>query len=384
MNKNFINKICQSIKTEKVLTITAVLAIISSFFITPDNEYFNYIDFRTLALLFSLMTVMSGLQETGLFNMFAEKLLKRVQGIKSLAFILVVLCFFFSMLITNDVTLITFVPFSFTVLNKLDDSVREKTIIPVIVMQTVAANLGSMLTPIGNPQNLYLHGISNMSVVEFILLMLPYTAVSFVLFAMWILFWRNKGNNKVMLDVKTEIKNKPRIAVYMLLFCVCLLTVSRILDYKIMLLIVIAFSALTDYKVFVKVDYALLLTFAAFFIFVGNIGRIDIFSNFIKSMIDGRECITGILLSQIISNVPAALLLSGFTDNLNTLIIGVNIGGLGTLIASMASLISFKFLVRENKLLQGRYLVYFTTVNVIFLAVLFGVYYFQRLLGYSY
>ena len=373
--KNISHKIYLFIKNETVLSIAAILAIISSFIVKPDINYLGYIDFRTLALLFCLMAVMAGLQKTGVFNMLAESLLKCVHGIKSLTFILVMMCFFFSMLITNDVALITFVPFTFTVLNIVDKSVKNKLIIPVIVMQTIAANLGSMLTPIGNPQNLYLQGISGLGVGEFILLMLPYAAISFLLLSIWILVRREKGRIKINFKERVHIGDKKKIMIYLISFAVCLLTVARLIDYRITLLIIIALISAADYKIFAKVDYTLLLTFIAFFVFIGNVGRIPVFEDYLRSVIDSRECITGVLSSQLISNVPAALLLSGFTDNFKQLIIGVNLGGLGTLIASMASLISFKLLGRENKALRGRYFIYFTVSNILFLAVLLAVYY---------
>lgn len=373
--KNIANGIWNFVKNETVLSVAVILAVISSFFITPDIEYLNYIDFRTIGLLFCLMTVMAGLQKTGVFSFMAENLLKKIHSTKSLIFILVMLCFFFSMLITNDVALITFVPFTFTVLDMLGSDIKNQTIIPVVAMQTVAANLGSMLTPIGNPQNLYLHGISGLGVGEFMLLMLPYTVISFVLLSAWALLRKGKGGVKIDFNDKTRIKNKGKVVIYSALFCVCLLTVAHALDYRIMLLVVIATTAAADYRIFARVDYTLLLTFIAFFVFIGNMGRIPMFSNYINSIINGRECITGILSSQLISNVPAALLLSGFTDNIRPLIVGVNIGGLGTLIASMASLISFKYIGRENKSVRGRCLLYFTAVNVIFLAVLLTAYY---------
>ncbi|MCI5605245.1 MAG: citrate transporter [Clostridia bacterium] len=373
--KNISNRIWHFIKNETVLSVAVILAVISSFFITPDIEYLNYIDFRTLGLLFCLMTVMAGLQKTGVFGFMAENLLKRIHSTKSLIFILIMLCFFFSMLITNDVALITFVPFTLTVLDMLGGDVKDKTIIPVVAMQTVAANLGSMLTPIGNPQNLYLHGISGLGVGEFMLLMLPYTVISFALLSAWALLRKGEGDVKISFNEKTRIKKKGKVVIYSTLFCVCLITVAHALDYRVMLLVVIAMTAAADYRIFARVDYTLLLTFIAFFVFIGNMGRIPMFSNYINRIINGRECITGILSSQLISNVPAALLLSGFTDNIRPLIVGVNIGGLGTLIASMASLISFKYIGRENKSLRGRYLFYFTVVNVVFLAVLFATYY---------
>ena len=234
--KNIANGIWHFIKNETVLSVAVILAVISSFFITPDIKYLNYIDFRTIGLLFCLMTVMAGLQKTGVFSFMAENLLKKIHSTKSLIFILVMLCFFFSMLITNDVALITFVPFTFTVLDMLGGDIKNQTIIPVVAMQTVAANLGSMLTPIGNPQNLYLHGISGLGVGEFMLLMLPYTVISFVLLSAWALLRKGKGGVKIDFNDKTRIKNKGKVVIHSALFCVCLLTVAHALDYRIMLL----------------------------------------------------------------------------------------------------------------------------------------------------
>ena len=373
-----VNKILHIIKNETVMSVAIILAVISAFFVKPDMEYLSYIDFRTLALLFCLMAVMAGFQKTGVFKLMAERLLGRIRSIRSLSFILIMLCFFLSMLVTNDVALITFVPFTIVILDMAGSERKDKLLIRTVVMQTVAANLGSMLTPIGNPQNLYLHGISGMGIGEFMTLLLPYTAVSFLLLTAWVIFRNKKQAIQINIKDKTLVTEKVRVAVYALLFLLCLVTVGRAVDYRITLIIVIAAIAAADRKIFLKVDYTLLITFAAFFVFIGNMGRISVFSNYISSVINGHECITGILSSQLISNVPAALLLSGFTDNLKPLIIGVNLGGLGTLIASMASLISFKFVGHENKSLRGKYLLYFTAVNIVFLIVLLALYYVIR------
>ncbi len=372
--KGFADKIFYLIKNETVLSAAVILAAASAFFVKPDAEYMGYIDFRTLALLFCLMSVMAGMQSAGIFDLFAGKMLKRVKSARGLAFILTALCFFSSMLITNDVALITFVPFSFTVLNMLGEAEKRRLIIPVTAMQTVAANLGSMLTPIGNPQNLYLHGVSGLGIGEFAAVMLPYSAASFAMLAVWALTPGGGGKKDIIAAVRTRGADVKKTAVYTAAFALCLLTVARMVDYRITLIAVTALIAAADHRIFMRVDYSLLLTFAAFFVFIGNMGRIDAFSNFISGVIGGRECITGILASQVISNVPAALLLSGFTDNFKPLITGVNLGGLGTLIASMASLISFKLLGREDKRLRGKYMVCFTVSNVIFLAALFVIY----------
>ena len=360
-------------KKEAVLSIAICLAILSAFFVRPDKEYIGYIDFRTLGILFCLMAVMAGLQKIGLFGYVAEKLLKMVNHIRGLIFILIMLCFFSSMLITNDVALITFVPFTFIVLKMILGEKAEKLVVPVVVMQTIAANLGSMLTPIGNPQNLYLYGKTTMNFGSFVLFMLPYTVVSLVLLAMWCLLFPYKGKKQVELQMKesTSLSGyKKQLIIYGVLFVLCLMTVAHILPYEVTLVIVLATIFFLDREVLGKVDYALLFTFIGFFIFIGNMGRVPAFNAFIQNIINGNEVITSVIASQFMSNVPAALLLSGFADQYELLIVGTNLGGLGTLIASMASLISFKYIGKEYKHLRGKYMMYFTVANILFLAVL--------------
>ncbi len=368
-------KILAWCKKEAVLSIAVLLAVVSAFFVTPDKEYLGYIDFRTLGILFCLMAVMAGLQKIGLFRFVAEKLLNMVHHMRGLIFILVMLCFFSSMLITNDVALITFVPFTFIVLKMVLGKNAEKLIIPVVVMQTIAANLGSMLTPIGNPQNLYLYGKVQMSFGAFMMFMLPYTIVSFVLLTAWCFLFPYKGECSVavVLDNKTSLSSyKKELMVYGALFILCLLTVAHIIPYEMTLPAVIAAVFLLDKKVLGEVDYGLLFTFVGFFVFIGNMGRIPMFKELLQSVILGNEVLTSVISSQFISNVPAALLLSGFTAEYELLIVGTNLGGLGTLIASMASLISFKYIGRDYSQLKGKYLLYFTAANVLFLAVLLG------------
>lgn len=369
------NKLIYIIKNETVLSVAIILAIISAFFVTPDIEYLRYIDFRTLSLLFCLMAVMAGFQKSGVFEVMAKKLLGRIRSIRGLSYILIMLCFFLSMLVTNDVALITFVPFTFVIFGMTDGAEKDGLIIRAVVMQTVAANLGSMLTPIGNPQNIYLHGLSGMGVLEFMRLLLPYTGVSFILLSVWTVFRCKATELNIVFDSTARVDDTKRVLIYFALFLLCLVTVGNMIDYRITLLIVAAAVAVADRHILARVDYTLLLTFIAFFVFIGNMGRIDMFSSYVSSVIKGQECITGVLSSQIISNVPAAILLSGFTDDIKPLIIGVDLGGLGTLIGSMASLISFKLVGHENKALRGRYLLYFTVVNVIFLIILLILYY---------
>ncbi|MBE6850050.1 MAG: citrate transporter [Ruminococcus sp.] len=369
-------KIISFFKQEAVLCIACILAVISAFVVPPDAQYLEYIDFRTLGLLFCLMAVMAGLQEIGVFRRLAQGMLAKVGSMRQLVPILVMLCFFSSMLMTNDVALITFVPFTFTVLGLAGEDMAQKHRIPIVVMQTIAANLGSMFTPIGNPQNLYLYGVSQMPLGQFLLLMLPYTAVSGILLLLWGIWYtrRERTTLTVAFEDTAESLNWRRLAVYLVLFVLSLLTVARLVDWRITLGIVLLAVLLADRSVLFRVDYSLLLTFVGFFVFIGNMGRIPVFRDFLESMIAGHEVVTAVAASQVISNVPAALLLSGFTKEYAALIVGTNLGGLGTLIASMASLISFKCIGKEASGIRGRYLLYFTAASLAFLAVLMGMY----------
>ena len=393
-------------KKEAVLCIALVLAAVSSFVILPDKEYLGYIDFHTLAILFCLMSVMAGLQKLGVFRLIAGKLLGKVKGVRALCLILVLLCFFFSMFITNDVALITFVPFAFTVLGLLGEEKQRVLTIPVVVLQTVAANLGSMLTPIGNPQNLYLYGKSGISLGDFLMLMLPYTVVSLVLLLVCCLFVDGRkgaggsegrersdcdpaagfdrkdtaGRMQFSMPDQQGLSGSPiALGAYLALFALCLLSVAHVLSVWVVLAIVLVVQVLLDRAVLKNVDYSLLLTFVGFFVFIGNMGRVPAFSGFLQKIIVGNEVITAVVSSQAISNVPAALLLSGFTENYEALIIGTNLGGLGTLIASMASLISYKYISKESDKgvigTKGKYMAVFTLANVVFLAVLLGAYF---------
>ncbi len=363
-------KIISFMKKETVLTIATLLAVVSAFFVKPDRQYIGYIDFRTLGILFGLMVIMQGFQRTGLFDRIGKSLLQKTGKLWQLILVLVMLCFFFSMLITNDVSLLTFVPFSILVLKKCG---QEQAMIPTVILQTVAANLGSMLTPIGNPQNLYLYGLMDCSIPEFTGILLPYTVMTFVLLLLSLLCIRGKGQEiSCRMEEGTEIKQsrKHRNLIYGLLFLLALLVVARILPYGVLVTAVFLYTIIFDREALKGADYALLVTFVSFFILIGNLGRISLIREALERFVSGREILTGVLASQVISNVPAAVLLSGFTENYRDLLVGVNLGGLGTLIASMASLISFKLYTKCYKENRGRYLRWFTLVNIIYLFLL--------------
>nr|MBP3597916.1 anion permease [Eubacterium sp.] len=365
------SKIIAFLKQETVLTVAVLLAILSLVVVPPDAGYMEYIDWRTIGLLFGLMAVMAGFQQAGVFRFAGNRLLRQVRGQKGVMGILVFLCFFFSMFITNDVALITFVPFSLTVLQMAH---REKDICLTVVLQTIAANLGSMLTPLGNPQNLYLYGKSGMSLGQFLWLMLPYTVVAAVFLLVLILGYGGaRGEPSTSTNThlqKVETPEGKSVVLYLILFAICLLAVAKVLATWIMVICVTAVMIVYDWKRLKEVDYSLLATFLAFFIFIGNMGRIPVFRDCLQQVLMGHECITAVVASQVVSNVPAALLLSGFTDRTSELIVGVNLGGLGTLIASMASLISYKFIAKEYPAEKGKYFRAFTLWNLVFLVVL--------------
>lgn len=354
-------------KKEIVTTIALIIAILSAFIIPPDRGYADYIDFRVLGLLFCLMLIVKAFQQMGLFDLLIHRFLRKVTSLRLLALLLILICFFCSMLITNDVALITFVPFAILSLRMCH---QERQIVRIVVLQTIAANLGSMCTPIGNPQNLYLFSVSGMSLTEFFKTTLPVTLFALLLLVLSVLIFPSV---QIKMEVKRPSGKLPthKLFVYSLLFVINLLVVFRVISWIPALLItVLGVVLLRQFSLFGKVDYALLLSFTGFFIFVGNLGRIPAISELLQSLIHGREILLSVLCSQFLSNVPAAILLSGFTDNYAALIQGINIGGLGTLIASMASLISYKLYACEKDAKKGTYLLTFTGYSCVFLVFL--------------
>lgn len=361
-------RIAAFFRKETVLCIAAVLAAVSVLFVPPDRTYLEYPDYRVLALLFCLMLVVAGLQSIGLFRYLGFRLLSGTRSTVQLNLLLVALPFVASMFITNDVALITFVPFAVMTLTMAE---QTELLIPVVVLQTIGANLGSMLTPVGNPQNLYLYTVFDLPILSFLGDMLPLTLLSLLLLAGAVIF-----QGRTPLSVQTlEMPKAPdgkKLAAYGMLFLVCLTCVLRLLPWPVMLGILILAVFLTDRKLFGSVDYFLLLTFVCFFLFIGNMERIPAVASLLRELIDGRELPVAAGLSQVISNVPAAILLSGFTENVRSLLYGVNIGGLGTLIASLASVISYRLYGGSEGARKGKYLKVFTVYNVIFLIVLYA------------
>ena len=332
----FADKTFDFFKKEIVFSISVILAIVSCFFVKPSINYLRYINWDTIILLFVIMLFVEILKNLAVFEILVRKLLIKVRNTRGLVLFLVFTCFFSSIFITNDVSLIIFVPFTLLALTKVD---RLDLIILTVSLETIAANVGCMVLPIGAPHNIVMYTVSKIPFDSFFLLLLPYIIVS-TLFLIIISFFIPKNSidlpemNKIEFDGKNFFK-----------------------------------------RVLFGVDYYLLLTFIALFILIGNLENIPFFSLLFKKVIVGNEVLCGILASQFISNVPAAMLLSGFSTNYEAIIVGINIGGFGTLIASMANLISFKILVKEYRQFKIKYLAIFTGLNVILLIILMSLYF---------
>ena len=355
------------LKKEPILVIAALAALASCILVPPDRAYPGYIDFRTLALLYALMVVSAGLRQAGALEATAHLVCRRAGSARALAAVLVALTFFSSMLITNDVALLTFVPFAVVLLGMTG---RGQDLILVVVLQTAAANLGSMLTPVGNPQNLYLYSHYRLSAGDFFRITAPVWALSLGLTLLGCLALPRV---RLAPDLgEAPRPDKKRLWLYLGLFALCLLSVFRLLPWYFLLAILAAVLLIFDRRALLRADFLLLLTFVAFFIFAGNLARLEAVEALLRRLLAGREYLTALITSQVISNVPAALLLSGFTENAGELLLGVDVGGLGTPVASLASLISLKLYSRSPGAKTGKFLLVFLLVNLLLLALLTG------------
>lgn len=361
----FVLSLKKLLKKETTAIIAAALALISCLFV-PVTDYVEYIDTNLIGILFCLMSVVGGLTENNVFKKLSADVIKAAKSTRKLAASLVFTVFFISMLITNDVALIAFIPFTIMLYENIGRSP-----VYVIVLQTIAANMGGAFTPFGNPQNLLLFSSSGMSAGEFFGITLPISVISLAMLAISVMFIK-KENIEIDKNEHITLKCPRYIVLYAILFVLCILSVFKVIDIIYVLASVCIVVAILQPVVFSKVDYGLLVTFACFFIFVGNLKNIPQVSNTIIKLLNGHEFECSLVLSQIISNVPTAVMLSGFTDNFRALILGTDVGGLGTLIASLASLITYKSYTNSNEPDTRRFVRVFTLMNVIFLAVLFA------------
>lgn len=360
-----LNKTTGFIKKNPVLSIAAVLAATTSIIVPIDKAYLEYFDSRTLTCLFCVLAVVCALRNINFFYIIAEKIVKTFKNLRTCVLALVYITFIGSMLIANDMALLTFLPLGFFVLAATQ---KQRYMAVTFVLQNIAANLGGMLTPFGNPQNLYLYSKFAIPNSEFIKIMAPTFTLSVIMITVCcIIFIKPEKmqilGSRVYLNVKKTV-------IYLMLFALSIVIVFRVVPYYIGLIVIPTALVFLDRRALKEVDYGLLLTFVFFFIFAGNMARIDIVREVISRLLNKNTLLFSVLSCQVISNVPSSILLSQFTGDYANLLVGVNIGGTGTLIASLASLITFREYKKHNPGRMGYYIGLFSAFNFAFLIIL--------------
>ena len=359
------SKILDFVSKNIVLVIAAILAIISCFIVKPDAQYLEYFDFKTLTCLFCTLAVICALKNIRFFTITANKIVALTGNTRSLALTLVYITFIGSMFLANDMALLTFLPLGYL---SLSATGKEKYMAPIFIIQNIAANLGGMLTPFGNPQNLYIYTKFNIPTLEFMGIMVLPFILSIVLFTAGCFFIPKE--NLTLENNEEEKVNTKKTVFYLVLFAMTILMVFRVIPYYICLPVIFIAVMATDKNALTKVDYPLLLTFVCFFLLAGNVSRIEVVNTFFSGLLEKNTLLTSIFSCQVISNVPSAILLSEFTENYRELLLGVNIGGVGTLISSLASLITFREYTSHVKGKTLQYLGLFSALNFGFLAIL--------------
>ncbi len=360
------------LKKNIVMFIAFLAALITCIFVPIDREYLTYFDFKTLTCLFCVLAVVCALRNINFFSILARKIIEFFKTTKMAILALVYITFIGSMLIANDMALLTFLPLGYFVLTTTD---KTKYMAFTFIMQNIAANLGGMLTPFGNPQNLYLYSMFNIQNLEFIHIMAPTFVLSIILITVCCLFLKSEP---LVMETDKIVLKPLKTSIYLILFALSILIVFRSIPYQIGLVVIVIALLFLDRKALATVDYPLLLTFVFFFIFAGNMARIDVVRNFFQYLLDKNTLLLSIFSCQVISNVPSAILLSQFTENYKDLLIGVNIGGVGTLISSLASLITLREFVKYNYGKVKSYILLFSLFNFGFLIILTVFTYFVR------
>ncbi len=353
------------LKKNIVAVIALFAAIVTSVIVPPDKAYLDYFDYKTLTCLFCVLAVVCALKNIRFFYLLARKCVELFKNARMSVLALVYITFIGSMLIANDMALLTFLPLGFLVLTTTG---KQKYMAFTFIMQNIAANLGGMLTPFGNPQNLYLYNFFRIPNLAFMGIMAPPFVLSILLItACCILFVKPEP-----LELTGESVSLPpvRTAIYLVLFAFSIFIVFRVIPFWWGLIVIPLFLLFMDRRALLQVDYPLLFTFVFFFIFSGNMARIGVVREFFSFLLDKNTLVFSALSCQMISNVPSAILLSQFTENYADLLVGVNIGGAGTLIASLASLITFREYIKHNPGKTKRYLLEFSAFNFGFLILL--------------
>ena len=359
------SKLFSFVKKNIVMLIALLAAAVTAIFVPPDRQYLQYFDYKTLTCLFCTLAVVCALKNIRFFYMLAHKVVELFKNARMSVLALTYITFIGSMLIANDMALLTFLPLGFLVLSTTG---KEKYMAFTFIMQNIAANLGGMLTPFGNPQNLYLYTKFNIPTGEFVGIMAIPFLVSILLITLCCFIFVKPEPLEI---TEEKIKLSPaRTVIYLILFALSIVIVFRVIPYWIGLIVIPAVLLIMDRRALKMVDYPLLLTFVFFFIFSGNMARIDVIRELFSSLLEKNTLLVSVISCQFISNVPSAILLSQFTDNYRELLLGVNIGGAGTLIASLASLITFREYIKHNPKRAGYYIGLFSAFNFGFLIIL--------------
>ena len=350
------------VRRESVMALSWLLAAASSFYAVPR---ISYIDFHVLSILFCLMLVVAGFKKMKVLDYLAVYVLSLCSSLRNITLALTGITFCSSMFVTNDVALLTFVPLTLIIGKRLQHDMAK-----IIILQTLAANLGSALTPMGNPQNLFLYAHYKMSSLAFLSTMAPLAIIS----AVWLfVLIGNERDQEMKVELSLPVLGPKNILIlYFSIFVVCLLAVFHYLDFRLAFAATFLGVFMSDRSLFRRIDYALLVTFCGFFIFIGNIASLDFINQLQKDWLNNAAGVywLGIVTSQFVSNVPAAMLLAGFTSQAEALLLGVDVGGLGTLIASMASVISYKLYLESNPTQGRNYLMLFLYYNVMGLLIM--------------
>lgn len=354
---------------DKVFVIALIFAVISMFFVTPSLAYLDYINYKVLIIMFTLMIAVSGIYETHFFDFIATKLVMHLKSIKWIGLVIIIVTFFLGMLLTNDAVLLTLIPFTIFITKHTK---QEKYAVIIIILQTIAANMGSALTPMGDPQNIYLYAFYDIPFKDFLLTTSIITITGFILVTITAII--KIPHRPCELNIVAPKISWKRFVLYMLILINALLSVLRIVPEVYTLFVTLFLSLIYGRHLFKRVDYTLLLTFTSFFIFTGNLSQMIWIKDAVSHLLDTRISVffTGLITSQFISNVPAAVLLSTFTNRLywQPLLQGVNIGAMGTIIGSLASLITFKYVLREYKSETKNYIITYSIVSLIFIIVI--------------
>ncbi len=358
------NKVLKFFKNNIIFTIVVVIAAISCFFVPFDKGYLDYFEWNTLACIFLLLLIIAGFANIQFFEKVARIIVKRFKNTRSVIMCLIFVTYVSALINANDMSLLTFLPLAYIVLKYTNN---QRYIAFTFIMQNIASNLGGMLVPTGNPQNLYIFSFYKMSLWEFLKIMALPTLMALVLIVIVCMFVKKEPLTYV--DNTNNKLNVKKSIIYGVLYLITLLVVLRVIPWWIAMIVIVIAMAICDWKSFLMVDYTVPLTFVCFFIFSGNMARIPAITNLMESFVDKYTYLTAYISCNLISNVPTAVLLSKFTNNYAHLLVSVNVASLGIIFSSLSGVIALKEytkVVRKEKMPKKRGVWYYIGLDTLF------------------